>query len=157
MTKSFCFALTVFALTAGLPGAKAQDKPADKAPDKAAAPRTLKVKLSYTGAGTVDEKHKILVFLFDSPDFIQGSVMPFSMKSAQAKDETVTFGDIDKSPVYVATVYDPAGAYDGQSPPPSGSSVGMYGTPPDKPEGVKIDEGKTAEIALHFDDTGKMP
>ena len=48
----------------------------DKAPEKAPAPRTLKVKLNYTGTGTVDEKHKIIVFVFDSPDFMQGNAMP---------------------------------------------------------------------------------
>jgi hypothetical protein len=39
----------------------------EKAPEKAPAPRTLKVKLNYTGSGTVDEKHKIIVFVFDTP------------------------------------------------------------------------------------------
>ena len=41
--------------------------------------RTLNVKLNYTGAGTVDEKHKIFVFIFDSPDFMQGGAMPIGM------------------------------------------------------------------------------
>jgi len=31
--------------------------------------RGLRVKVHYKGSGTVDEKHKILVFLFDSPEF----------------------------------------------------------------------------------------
>ena len=35
------------------------------AQEKAAQGRTLKVKLHYTGSGTVDEKHKIITFLFD--------------------------------------------------------------------------------------------
>ena len=33
--------------------------------------RGLRVKVHYKGSGTVDEKHKILVFLFDSPEFGQ--------------------------------------------------------------------------------------
>src|ERR1017187_8142118 len=52
---------------------QAQDKPAEKAPEKAPAGRTLKVKLKYTGPGTVDEKHKIFVFVFDTPDFVHRS------------------------------------------------------------------------------------
>jgi hypothetical protein len=120
--------------------------------------RTLKVKLNYTGSGTVDDKHRIIVFLFDSPDFTQGSVMPFAEKDGAAKDAVVTFADLDRSPVYVSTVYDSTGAYDGQSgPPPSGASLGMYMTEPPQPGAVKIDEGKTGEIQLTFDDSFKMP
>jgi hypothetical protein len=45
---------------------------------------------------------------------------------------------VDKSPVHVSAVYDPAEGYDGRSgPPPSG--------------------GKTLEIEPAFDDTAKMP
>jgi len=146
--KHFCLAAGALMLASALPSV---------AQEKAPATGTLKVKLHYTGSGTVDEKHKILVFLFDSPEFTQGSVMPFAMKAGQSKDDTVTFTDVEKSPVYVATVYDPSGQYEGMSPPPSGSSVGMYGTPPDKPDPVKVEPGKTTEIDLRFDDTGKMP
>ena len=139
----------------GLQSANAQDKPADKA---APAPRTLKVKLNYTGAGTVDEKHKIQVFMFDTPDFTQGNAMPTGMQMTAAKDGSVTFGDIASTPVYVVAVYDPSGGYDGQSgPPPTGSSLGMYTKEPPKPEPINIDAGKTAEVDLVFDDTAKMP
>jgi hypothetical protein len=75
------------------------------AQEKKSAGRTLKVKLHYAGSGTIDEKHKILVFLFDSPAFMQGDAMPFAMKSATSKDEIVTFSDVAKSPVYVSAVY----------------------------------------------------
>src|ERR1039458_9577590 len=78
----------------------AQDKAPDKAPEKAPAPRTLKVKLNYTGTGTVDEKHKIIVFVFDSPDFMQGNAMPVGSQQASAKNGTVTFMDLASSPVY---------------------------------------------------------
>jgi hypothetical protein len=63
-----------------------------KAEEKAAGTRTLKVKLHYTGAGRVDDQHKIFVVLFDSPEFTKGEgAPPFAMKSATAKDKTVTF------------------------------------------------------------------
>jgi hypothetical protein len=127
-------------------------------PDEKAAPRTLKVKLKYTGTGTVDSKHPIIVFLFDSADFVQGGVMPFATKSASAKDETLTFADLTTSPVYAVAVFDPTGGYDGQSgPPPSGSSMGMYGKTPGTPDPINIEPGKTAEVELAFDDTAKMP
>ena len=119
---------------------------------------TLKVKLNYTGSGAVNDTHKIHVFLFDSPDFVQGGVMPFASESASGKAETLTFPEVGVPTVYVVAVYDPTGGYDGQSgPPPSGSSMGMYTTEPGKPGPVKMDSGKPVEIELAFDDTAKMP
>ncbi len=122
-----------------------------------AATRTLKVKLSYTGTGTVDEKHQIIVFLFDTPDFVQGNGIPIGTKSAKAKNETVSFTDITTSPVYIVATYDPSGGYDGASgPPPSGSSIGLHASS-GQPDPIKIEPGKTVEIELTFDDTIKMP
>jgi|SRR5579884_429965 len=130
----------------------------DKAPAKASETRTLKVKLNYTGSGTVDDKHHIIVFLFDSPDFMQGGAMPITSQSATAKDGTVTFTDLDKSPVYASAVYDPSGEYDGMSgPPPSGSSLGLYSKTPGEPAAINIDPGKTGDATIAFDDSAKMP
>ena len=148
MRKSFCLVFGMLIVAAFQHGS---------AQEKTSASRTLKVKLHYTGSGTIDEKHKILVFLFDSPAFMQGDAMPFAMKGATSKDETVTFADVGKSPVYVTAVYDPAGGYDGKSgPPPSGASLGLYSKTPGQPAPVNLDEGKTVEIDLAFDDTFKM-
>jgi hypothetical protein len=150
--KTCCLTLGLLALA--LTPLAAQQPKTDEKP----APRTLKVKLKYTGAGTVDAKHQIIVFVFDSPDFAQGGIMPVAMKTAQAKDETVTVADLSTSPVYVAVVFDPTGNYDAQSgPPPSGATIGMYSKTPGTPEPIKIDPGKTVEIELAFDDTTKMP
>jgi hypothetical protein len=119
--------------------------------------RTLKVKLNYTGSGTVDAKHKIFVFLFDSPDFMQGNGMPIASGSATAKNETVTISGISASPVYVVAAFDPSGGYDGTSgPPPQGSSMGMYSVEPGKPAPVSLEAGKTAQVELAFDDAFKM-
>ena len=135
-----------------------QEKPAEKPAEKQAGPRTLKVKLNYTGSGKVDSEHRIMLFLFDSPEFVQGTVMPIGSMSASAKDETVVFSDVSGSPVYVVATYDPTGGYDGQSgPPPSGSSMGMYMKTPGTPEPVKIEPGETVQIELTFDDSFKMP
>jgi len=128
-------------------------KPAEKP-----AGRTLKAKMNYTGSGTVDEKHKIFLFVFDSPDFMQGGSMPIAFGTATAKDALVTVNDLSVSPVYVAVAFDPSGGYDGQSgPPPSGASMGIYSKTPGTPEPIKIDAGKTAEVTITFDDSSKMP
>ncbi|MGD0669856.1 MAG: hypothetical protein ABSB23_20140 [Bryobacteraceae bacterium] len=129
-----------------------------KPEEKPAAGRTLKAKISYSGAGAVDEKHKIFLFVFDSPDFMQGGSMPIGSGSTSAKDGTVTVSDLSVSPIYVAVAYDPKGEYDGQSgPPPSGSSMGLYAKTPGTPEPVKIEPGQTGEITVAFDDSAKMP
>jgi len=124
---------------------------------KAEGARSLKVKVNYSGVGTVDEKHKIMVFIFDSPEFTQGSVAPSGVEMTTEKDGTVTFADVPASPIYVAAIFDPAGNYDGQSAPPSGSSTGMYTKTPPKPEPVELEKGKPVQIELPFDDRFKMP
>ncbi len=150
MKKYMYLALGIL-LVGTLVKAANQDKPESKT-------RTLNVKLNYKGAGTVDEKHKIFVFIFDSPDFMQGGSMPIAGDAGTAKDGTVSFTTLSTSPVYIATAYDPSGSYDGQSgPPPSGSSMGLYSKTPGKPEPVEIEAGKTATVDVVFDDTAKMP
>jgi hypothetical protein len=93
----------------------------------------LKVHVTYSGAGTVDEKHKVYVVLWDSPDFVSGtSSMPVELKAAGAKDDTVTFDDVKKAPAYVSTVYDNSGAWDAQWRHPrdglSGSTARLQGS-----------------------------
>jgi hypothetical protein len=122
------------------------------------ADRTLKVKLNYTGSGKVDGAHKIFIFLFDSPDFAQGGVMPIANQAARAKDETATFSNLSSATVYVVAAFDPSGGYDGMSgPPPPGSSMGIYSKGEGKPAPVTIEAGKTAQIEVTFDDSAKMP
>lgn len=119
--------------------------------------RGLRVTVHYKGSGTVDEKHKILVFLFDSPEFGHSNVMPFAVMSTPSKDGTVTFNDVAKSPAYVGTVYDPSGGYaERQGPPPPGSSLGMYSKTPGQPAPVKVEAGKTVSVEVTFDDSAKM-
>ena len=137
---------------------QAQDKPAEKAPEKAPASRSLKVKLNYSGPGTVDEKHRIFLFIFDTPDFIRPeNVMPIAFGSGTAKDATVTVSDLSASPVYLIAIYDPTGGYEGMSKPPTGCSLGIYGTTPGEPGAIAIEAGKTAQVDVAFDDTIKMP
>jgi hypothetical protein len=144
--RSLAVSLVAWALLAN-DNANAQTKP----------DRTLEVKLNYTGAGKVDQNHKIFVFLFDSPDFMQGNGMPIGSQSATAKDQTVTFSNLSAATVYVAAAFDPKGEYDGMSgPPPAGSSMGLYFKDPGTPAPVNLEAGKTAHIDLAFDDSIKM-
>ena len=137
---------------------KPEDKPAAKPAEKAPAGRTLKVKLKYTGPGTVDEKHRIFVFVFDTPDFVRREdVMPIAYDSGAAKDATLTISDVATSPVYLIAIYDPTGGYEGMSKPPTGCYLGIYGTTPGEPGAIAIEAGKTAQVDVAFDDTIKMP
>ena len=154
MIKKLCCLTAGLAILTLMPLAAQQPKPEEKAP----ATRTLKIKLNYTGAGTVDAKHRIAVFLFDTPDFMAGNVMFIAKDTASAKDAVVTFSGLTASPIYAAAAFDPAGDYDGESgPPPQGSSVGIYSKTPGTPAPIEIEPGKTVQVELAFDDTIKMP
>ncbi len=145
------FAIPVFVLASGLLTAAG-----NQTTQNTDTTRTLEVKLHYTGSGTVDEKHPILVFVFDTADFMQGQVPPIALQTAKSKDETLVFKDLTASPVYMGAVYDPSGEYQGDSLPPSGSSIGIYAKTPGVPAPINLEPGKTVRIELAFDDSHKM-
>jgi hypothetical protein len=117
----------------------------------------LEVELSYTGAGTVDDSHKIYVLVWDTPDFAKGEVPPITMQTVAKKSATAHIENLQKGTVYVTMVFDSTGTWDAASPPPSGSPVGMYSTEPGKPAPVTLDSGKAMKISATFDDSFKMP
>jgi hypothetical protein len=116
----------------------------------------LEVRVNYSGTGTVDDKHKIYVVLWDSPDFVKSETMPFLIQSTSSKNGAVTFGDVKKTPVYVSAAYDPSGQWDAQSPPPDGSSLGLYSKTPGEPAPIDLKAGGKTTIDLAFDDSVKM-
>jgi hypothetical protein len=120
---------------------------------KAADSRTLKVKLNYTGAGTLDEKHKIHVLIFDSDPYTSETFKPMVSKTAATKNEIVIFTALGVSPVYALAFYDKYAS----NQPESGSPVGIYGKGPNKMAPIKLEEGKTVEIELAFDDSVTVP
>ncbi len=155
MKKYFSLAFGLFAITLLL--RSSQDTNQHGA---AGGSGTVRVKLHYTGSGTVDAKHKIGVALWNSTDFMKqgSSTAPLAVKTATDKDGAVTFSDVTTSPVYASAAYDPKGDWDGQSgPPPTGSSLGMYSKTPGTPEPINVKPGKTVTVELSFDDTTKMP
>jgi hypothetical protein len=117
--------------------------------------RIIEVEVNYTGSGTVNASHKIHVALWDSADMSGGP--PVAVKSLDAKKGTVVFSDVQKGPAYVSTAYDPTGAWDAQSPPPSGSSLGMYSKNPPNPQPIDVTAGRPVKVTITFDDSVKVP
>jgi hypothetical protein len=78
----------------------------------AQAGRTVQVDVNYTGSGTVDASHRIYVARWDSADFSGG---PAAVKPVESKKGSVTFTDVQKSPVFVSAAYDPTGKWEAQS------------------------------------------
>jgi hypothetical protein len=124
------------------------------AQDKAAGP-SIRVHVNYTGAGTVDEAHKIYVALWDTPDFLKNEGRPVAVKSTTSKTGEVTFSDVAKTPAYVSVAFDPTGKWAAQSAPPAGSSLGMYSKSPGQPEPIQPAAGETAHVHITFDDSIK--
>jgi hypothetical protein len=119
----------------------------------------LIVEVSYTGSGTVNESHKIHVVLWDTPGFVNANdpAMPIAIEAIASKSAPAQFDGVQKNPVYVSMVYDPAGRWDAASAPPSGSSLGLYATTePGTPAPVQLQPGKTTKITATFDDSFKM-
>jgi hypothetical protein len=116
--------------------------------------KELRVKLTYSGPGTVDTTHGIHVYVFDTPEINEGS-MPIAMDSVYENGGEVTFNYITQSPVYLAATY---GDFDPMSgPPPSGAPVALY-KPGDvnMPTPIPMDKDKVA-VEFTFDDSMKMP
>ncbi len=116
----------------------------------------IEVHMHYTGAGKVDEKHKIFVALWDSTDFMKGQAAPVEMGTTSSKDGTVVFANVKKTPAYLTSLYDPKGEWDAASMPPDGSVVGMYSKNPGEPAPVEAKTGKTTTVEFTFDDTVTM-
>jgi hypothetical protein len=143
MSKDFRMMLGLFVLFAASIAAQTSDK------------RTIQVDVSYTGSGTVDAGHKIFVALWDSSDMSGGP--PAEVKSLDSKKGTVTFSSVQKVPAYVSAAYDPTGHWDAQSPPPSGSSLGMHSKSPPNPDAINVAPGKTVKVSITFNDAVKVP
>jgi hypothetical protein len=115
---------------------------------------TVNVTAQYTGKGTVDDGHRIWIWLFDSPDFTSGQAMPLAEQSLAENGTTAVFSGIGASQVWIAVAYDERGGFMGSAPPPSGAPVSTYienGAP------APVAPGETADGRLVFDDSIRMP
>ena len=134
----------------------------------------LRVKLNYTGAGIVDENHRIYVLLFDTNPFTASSLVDSTSEptppattagvshilrrfSASRRDGTITFDYLRSSAVYAAAFVDRNGSYDGHSDPASGAPMGIYRKAPDKIQPIRLKNGKSVKVVLAFDDSTKTP
>lgn len=135
---------------------------------------TLKVKLNYTGAGVVDEKHQIYVLLFDANPLTSSSLIDATSQptppavapgvshilmrqGAAAGDATLTFQKVYPPAVYAIVFFDENGTYNGRLDTMSGSPMGVYGKLPDKLDAIKIESGRVAQLIMTFDDSTKAP
>jgi hypothetical protein len=140
----------------------------------AAARRTLKVKLNYTGAERVDQNHKIYVLLFDANPYTSKSLIDSTAEAAppaaeegvchilrreaaSGRKQVLTFNGLGASSVYVMAFVDKSGNYDPHSDPPSGSPTAMYGKSAGQPEQITLEGGKAVTVTLAFDDSHKLP
>lgn len=114
---------------------------------------TVKVTVDYKGKGLVDAKHRVWVWLFDSPDIGPGS-MPIAELSLEGNGRVATFEGITAKQVWIAVAYDEGGTMMGNQPPASGSPIGILLSKDGMPQSVV--PGQNA-VALVFDDSQRMP
>ena len=115
---------------------------------------TVKVTLDYKGKGTVDDSHRLWVWLFATPDIGPGS-MPIAELSVDKNGAIATFDGISEERVWIAAAYDEKGSMSGSAPPPSGTPVGLYVGSDGTPRSVVT--GDSTVAVLTFDDSFRMP
>jgi hypothetical protein len=117
---------------------------------------TLRVTVRYTGAGQVDAVHKVIIWLFDSPDFMTnpGASMPIATSSLERNGDVATFPSVGAAQVWIATMFDQTGGFDGSGPPPSGSPVGVY---MENGQPTPIAPASTGTVTVSFDDSFRVP
>jgi hypothetical protein len=111
------------------------------------------VTVTYKGKGTVDETHEIWVFLFPSAEI--AGARPLATEVVKKNGGTATFANVTQSPVYIRTVYDEKGDYDGFSgPPPPGTPIGQFSK--DAKTIAPVTPGPGAKVKVTFTDAVRM-
>ena len=121
--------------------------------DVAAVGGPVHVTVNYKGKGTVDARHRVWVWLFDTPDIGPGA-MPIAEMSVEKNGSIADF-QVDAGRVWIAVAYDESGTMSGNAPPPSGSPVSIYMSSTGAPEPVT--PGDKGAATLTFDDSQRMP
>ena len=116
---------------------------------------SVNVTVKYTGAGTVDDNHRIWVWLFDNPTIGPDSI-PIGEQSISKNGGMATFSTTTTQ-VYIAIAYDEKGGFAGQAPPPSGSPVALYGMSGPNGQPQAVTPGAKGTVTVTFDDSQRMP
>lgn len=143
---------TAFAFAALLVALGPQAESAWTAPAGAHQAAAVNITVDYKGKGTVDGKHRVWVWLFDTPDIGPAS-MPIGQVAVDKNGGVATFEGVSAERVWVAAAYDEQGVMMGDGPPPSGTPVGVYLGSDGAPRSVS--RGET--VVLTFDDSQRMP
>jgi hypothetical protein len=114
----------------------------------------VKVTVKYTGEGTVDDNHRLWVWLFTTPDIGPGAI-PIAEMSTDKNGSTVTFDSVGANEVWIAVAYDTHGGFGGNAPPPSGSPVTIYGMESGAAKSVTPDT--QAVVTMTLSDARRMP
>lgn len=119
----------------------------------AAATKDVPVTVTYTGKGTVDTDHQIVVFLFAQPS-VGPQSQPLGPPQIVTKNgQTVTFKDAPGNAVYILGIY--GGKYDGRGgPPPAGTPIGFYSKDGKAP--TPVTPGVKVPVKLTFNEAKKF-
>jgi hypothetical protein len=145
-------------MTAASPWAQAQ-KPSAPPPPATAAAKNVSVTVTYTGKGTVDTGHAILVFLFSTPNIGAGSEPIAAPLTIEKNGGTVTFKEVSASPVYIAVVYNESGNYNGiGGPPPVGTPVAIHSKDVKDPNSpaLGVTPGPKTTVKIAFSDARRF-
>ena len=163
MTRWIRAALAVAAVCAlGGPVAWAQQQPGQPGPQgqsgqPAGDSGTLKVAVHYKGSGTVDDRHRIFVWLFGTPMITVESI-PIGSAVIDKNEGSHKFTGLPKE-VYIAAAYDEQGTYDGLSgAPPPGTPVTVHGAGTNDGIAVAVPTGgDDVAVTVTFDDSVRIP
>lgn len=127
------------------------------APVAAQVPQTsLRVTVRYTGPGQVDQNRKICMWIFDDPAFLRNApdAMPIATRTIERNGDAVVIGGIPAGPTWIAVVYDQAGGFQCQGPPPSGSPASAYS---ENGQPAPITPGANTSVTITFDESVRVP
>jgi uncharacterized protein (DUF2141 family) len=126
--------------------------------DQAADSGKLAVSIEYTAKGTVDQDHKIWIWLFDNPNSdTWADSTPVAIGSLTENGAAYKFAGLPKQ-VYFAMAYDESGGYDGTAgPPPQGTPIAIYGMASGGAAAAVDTGGDDQAVKTTFDDSMRMP
>lgn len=120
----------------------------------AAGAGSVTITVHYKGSGTVDESHKLWIWVFDIPD-IGPAAMPIREESIAKNGGEVSIRGLSEERVWIAVAFDERGGSPGNQPPASGSPVAIYSVDGGQPSAVE--PAGDARVAVTFDDSMRMP